>query len=185
MKRLFIAIKVELSDEFKQAVRALQAKLSYEDIVWVKDDVSHLTLRFLGATPDTQIEPLKSALAEVAKETVPFTLQLDKMGIFGSRYAPEVLWFGFEDFNLFKQLFDKLESRLLQLGFEPDYGNFVPHITIGRIKRLKDKPRFRRVLDECRPNGKQQIRVSEVVLYQSFLHNDGPVYKPLATCSFR
>lgn len=184
MKRIFVATKVELSDEFRGAVCALQAKLSYEDIVWVKDDVCHLTLRFFGATPDAQVELLKSALTAVARETEPFTLRLDKMGVFGSRYAPEVLWFGFEDFTLFKQLFDKLEPRLLQFGFEPNYGNFVPHISIARIKRLKDKSRFRRVLEECRPKGTQEVRVSEVVLYQSFLHKDGPVHKPLATYSF-
>jgi len=185
MKRLFVAIKVELSDEFRQSARALQANLSYEKIVWEKDDLRHLTLRFLGATPDSQIEPLKAALADVARESESFTMQLDKMGLFGSRYAPDVIWFGFEDFTPFRQLFDKLESRLQQVGFGPAYGNFVPHVTVARIKHLQDKQRFRRVLEQCRPKGAQTINVSEIILYQSFLHSDGPVYKPLATYSLK
>lgn len=49
MKRLFIATPIiALSPEISQLVEGLQYKLRHDDIVWVKDEVKHLTLRFWG-----------------------------------------------------------------------------------------------------------------------------------------
>lgn len=179
MKRLFIATKITLSPEYHHLVAQLQQELRHDDITWVKDEVSHLTLRFLGATPDFKIPALKEAIAEACAPSSPFYLELNKLGVFGSHYKPEVLWLGFEEFFFFRQLFDRLEPKLLEQGFEPAYGNFVPHITVGRIKNILNKQRFWKTFESLRPDFSQMIPVSEITLYQSFLHNDGPEYKVL------
>jgi len=181
MKRLFIATKIELDSSYTQLRLQLQSELRHNKIVWVEDGLRHLTLRFLGATPNDKVPFLKETLQQVCNETSAFSLELDKLGVFGSHYHPEVLWFGFEDFALFKQLFDQLEPKLLNEGFAPSYGNFVPHITLGRVKNVVDKKRFWEAFERCKPNFSQQIPVTEMTLYQSFLHNDGPEYKALAT----
>ena len=49
MKRLFIATPViTLSAEIQKISADLRFRLRHDNIVWVKDDVRHLTLRFLG-----------------------------------------------------------------------------------------------------------------------------------------
>jgi len=179
MKRLFIAIDTELSSEFQALTQQLQHELRNDDIVWVKSHLQHLTLRFLGETPEAKIEPIANALATIANATSPFALQLDKMGVFGSKYAPDILWYGFSDFLLFKNLFENLEKELLQIGFQENYGNFMPHITVGRIKKVDNKKRFWGAIEKRKPHFSQTIPVCKIQLIQSKLLNNGPIYKTL------
>ena len=181
MKRLFIATPViTLSAEIQKISADLRFRLRHDDIVWVKDDVRHLTLRFLGATPPRRVPDIKNALSEVCADNAPFTLNVNKIGVFGSNYHPEVIWLGFDHFEPFKKLFEDLEPKLQDLGFEPNEGNFVPHITLGRIKNLHSKDKFWESI-EAIPPVSQTINVSEIILYQSFLHKEGPEYKNLYT----
>lgn len=183
MKRLFIATKITLGQEYHNLVAQLKQELRHDDITWVKDEVSHLTLRFLGTTPDSKIPGVKEALRNTCAQSTPFYLDLDKLGVFGSRYKPEVLWVGFSEFFFYKLLFDRLEPQLLEQGFAPAYGNFVPHITLGRVKNVINKQRFWKTIDSLSPQCSQMIPITEMTLFQSFLHKDGPEYKVLATYS--
>ncbi|MBR6131115.1 MAG: RNA 2',3'-cyclic phosphodiesterase [Bacteroidales bacterium] len=182
MKRLFIATKVTLDESYTRLVAQLQQELRHDDVVWVQPAIRHITLRFIGATPPDRVEGIREALRQVCAESAPFSLELNKMGAFGSRYKPEVLWLGFEEFQPFRQLFDRLEPRLLALGVEANYGNFVPHITLGRVKGVVDKSRFWKRVDALTPTFSQSVPVHELTLFQSFLHKEGPEYKPLLTC---
>ena len=178
MKRLFIATPViTLSAEIQRISADLRFRLRHDDIVWVKDDVRHLTLRFLGATPPQQVPDIKNALSEVCADNAPFTLTINKIGVFGSHYHPEVIWLGFEHFEPFKALFETLEPKLLSCGCAANYGNFVPHITLGRIKNLHDKRKFWESIESVTTSFEQPLEITEMCLYQSFLHKDGPEYK--------
>jgi 2'-5' RNA ligase len=85
---------------------------------------------------------------------------------------------GFDYFEPFRKLFEDLEPKLQGLGFEPNYGNFVPHITLGRIKSLHDKRKFWEYIEQAQKESfAQDLTISELHLYQSFLHKDGPEYK--------
>jgi len=185
MKRLFIAVDIELSEQFQTLTQQLHIDLRNDEIVWVKSGLQHLTLRFLGETPEAKIEPLASALSTLVSTTQPFELQLDKMGVFGSKYAPTTLWYGFSEFALFKNLFEKLEKELSLIGFSTHYGNFVPHITVGRVKKVDNKKRFWEAIEKRQPQFSQMIYVNHLKLIQSKLNNDGPVYKTLGDFEFR
>ena len=181
MKRLFIATPIiALSPEISQLVEGLQYKLRHDDIVWVKDEVKHLTLRFLGATPPQAVVPIRHIMSEVCSNFQPFTLKMNKIGAFGSRYQPKVIWLGFEDFTPFRELFNEMEKKLQSAGFEPNYGNFVPHLTLCRVKSTHSKDKFWHAVEESSDavTG-QEIRIDQLNLYQSFLHKEGPEYKVL------
>ena len=183
MKRLFIATPViTLSAEIQKISADLRFRLRHDDIVWVKDEVRHLTLRFLGATPPQKVPDIRKALTEVCENSTPFTLTINKIGIFGSHYHPEVIWLGFDHFEAFRQLFELLEPKLQACGFEPNQGNFVPHITLGRIKNLHDKHKFWEHIENAQKSPfAQNLMIDKLNLYQSFLHKDGPEYKTLLT----
>jgi 2'-5' RNA ligase len=184
MKRLFIAVDIELSKEFQALTRQLQSDLRNHSIVWVKNDLQHLTLRFLGKISEAKIELIANALANIANTTSAFELKLDKMGIFGSTYAPETLWYGFSEFTLFKNLFQKLEKELLAIGLCESYGNFVPHITVGRIKKTDHKKHFWETIENRQPQFTQTLFINHLKLIQSKLTNEGPKYKTLAEFMF-
>ena len=181
MKRLFIATKVCLNDECRKLSQDLQQLTQHDNITWVKNDVTHLTLRFLGQTPDSQIPLIKEAMEKAIVSFHPFSLQLDKLGFFGSRYAPSVIWLGFSEFEMYRQLFLSLEQQLQQFGFEAQQGNFVPHITLGRIKMIHNKKRFWETMQPFIEKVSQEIPIQEITLYQSKLNPEGPEYKALFT----
>ena len=179
MKRLFIATKINLNDECRYLLQILQQVTKYDKITWVKENVTHLTLRFLGKTPDFQIPPIREAMEKTIASFEPFTLQLNKLGFFGSRYAPTVIWLGFNEFERYRHLFLSLEEQLQLAGFEAQQGNFVPHITLGRIRMIHNKKRFWEAMQPFKEKVSQEIPVHEITLYQSKLTPDGPVYREL------
>jgi len=182
MKRLFIATPIiTLSPEIQQSIADLRFRLRHDDIVWVRPDLCHLTLRFLGATPPQQVPEIKNVIADTCADFKPIKLIVNKTGVFGSRYRPEAVWLGFEDFSPFKALFERLEPRLRAIGFAPNYGNFVPHITLCRVKRLHDKRKFWDSVELFPKSFSLELEIGTLNLYQSFLHKDGPEYKVLSS----
>jgi len=184
MKRLFIAADIELGNDFKTLTQQLQHDLRNDEIVWVKSGLQHLTLRFLGETPDNKIESIKNILSSLANTIQKFELQLDKLSVFGSKYAPTTLWYGFSEFSLFKNLFQKLEKELRLIGFDENYGNFVPHVTVGRIKTIENKKHFWETIKKLHPYFTQTIQVHSLKLIQSKLKNEGPEYRTLFEFGF-
>ena len=71
------------------------------------------------------------------------------------------------------------------IGYEPDRQNLVPHLTLGRIKLLKDKKMFQQIIDQNRGISSQEINVDRFSLFESILKKEGPVYQTLQIFSLR
>ena len=176
MKRLFIAVPFYPEPTFSESLNHLQHALKYDKIHWTNPQLMHFTLRFLGPTEDSKIPEIIHAITASVKHHAPFKISLGQLGIFGSKYQPRVLWCGIETSESFMRLHHDVEVGL-QLPKPPQEGHYVPHLTLGRIQKIMDKPRFQRILDAQRNNFRQTVSVSEVILYQSILSGKIPIYK--------
>jgi RNA 2',3'-cyclic 3'-phosphodiesterase len=183
MKRLFAAIKIQPSGEFIRILNLMKEELHYERIKWVETSNIHLTLKFFGETDEKQIPSIKNALQAAASLSESLIMKINRTGIFGSRYDPKVVWFGIEPDPKLGQLATNTMAELQKTGWEPDRQNFVPHLTIGRIKELKDKALFQQVIDKYREAFIQDQEVSEIILFESILRKEGPLYVKLASFS--
>lgn len=176
MKRLFVAIHIQPNASFTQHQSKISYALRHEKIKWVEPKNMHLTLKFFGETDERKIPALQKALDQAVAKSNVFSIHIENMGIFGSRYDPKVLWFGIrkseELLLLWRQLIDEFEK----IGWLPDRQNFVPHLTIGRIKEISDKPLFQKIIHPYKEADIQQHEVSEIILYESILNREGPVY---------
>ena len=77
-----------------------------------------------------------------------------------------------------------MHKKLEIIGFTNDRQNFVPHLTIGRIKKeLKHKRSFQRKIDRFKVHYIQDVDVNEVILFESILKPKGPVYKVIESFS--
>ena len=180
-KRTFLAISIPCSTEFPAMVERLKKNLTHEKFInYCRPENIHLTLKFLGSTPVDDIPAIIEACQKVAKKHQPFTMDFDRTGLFGSNHVPRVLWLGMN--NQPKALFD-LEEELLDafdaLGYMRDRQNFVPHLTVCRIKSLVDKQFFMKIYDSIEPKTYLHADVKELVYYQSILQPTGPIYKVL------
>ena len=176
MKRLFAAIKVHPSEAFLARYFTLQKNLKKEKIKWVDPGNIHITLKFFGETPDHHIPDISVALKQAAQEITPFEYNINNTGIFGSSYNPRLIWFGIDPQEGIIQLSESILSTLEQIGIEKDRQNFVPHLTIARIKMLEDKQFFQKVIDKNRECFIQKEEVNEFYLLESQLSPKGPKY---------
>lgn len=185
MKRLFAAVKIHPSPEFLKTYNSLKTGLKFCRITWVKPESIHITLKFFGETEERKIPEISRVLKEVAGRHEPFACELVNTGIFGSSYSPKVIWFGIEKSEPLKELGNDVLQSVEAIGWEADRQNFVPHLTIGRIKEVPDKHLFQQVIDRHKNDWLQGFNVVEFNLYESILLREGPVYKVIESYVLR
>ncbi len=176
MKRLFAALKIHPGDDFLKSYRELKQELGHERIKWVEDSNIHITLKFFGETAEQKIPVICSVLKNRAAMTRSFDCQLTGLGIFGSAYAPKVIWVGIAPYAELVNLMKYIHDDLKVAGFEPDRQNLVPHLTLGRIKFLQDKVLFNRTISGYNTLSSSPFPISEMILYESILRRVGPEY---------
>jgi len=179
MKRIFAAVKINPVDQFVQIYNDLKSACLHDKIKWVELYNIHITLKFFGETEENRIKGIKELLTEISKKHSSFTLNVKDAGIFGSSYNPRVIWFGIENRELLIDLANDVLNRVGSLGFERGRQNFVPHITIGRIKYLDDKKQFQESISKFKSVEIQEQKVDQFYLIESILTPKGPEYKIL------
>ena len=179
MKRLFVAIKVVPDENFMKTYFALRHALQLEKISWVKPENFHLTLKFLGKTPEEKLSVIRKTLQDVTEQTNAFSIKMAGTGIFGSSYKPRVIWFGVEENETVRQLGEEVLNALDRAGFPRDRQNFVPHLTIGRIRKIEHKKLFQNAVAAHRHDFLQELPVEKIILYESLLNPSGVVYRPV------
>ncbi|MEJ2595159.1 MAG: RNA 2',3'-cyclic phosphodiesterase [bacterium] len=184
MKRLFAALKIPPGEIALANYYRLKKSLQQERIKWVQPDNFHLTLKFFGGTPVEEIERISKILMPLAEQQAPIYTHLSKTGVFGSRYAPRVIWFGFGEEKTLSELGNRVLDELDKGGFEKDRQNFVPHLTIARIKQVFDKKHFQDALRDVAQFEPEEFCIREMTLYESILKPEGPVYVPLQNYPF-
>jgi 2'-5' RNA ligase len=179
MKRLFAAIALKPGKEFVDSYDELKKSLKHEKITWVGINNMHLTLKFFGETDERRIPSITAALKTGASQIPPFSLCFIKTGTFGSRYNPKVIWLGAKEQPMIIKLAEQLKAELEKEGFEYDRQNFVPHLTLGRIRNISDKELFQHVMDDFRGAFFLEQKITTLFLYESVLTPTGPIYTQL------
>lgn len=178
--RTFIALKVEPGPAFIESIKTMKSELSGEPAVrWVGVNKLHLTLKFIGDTSAFQVNEIKKVLGEMAMQYPPFTFRLEGLGFFKNKGLPRVLFANIHEKGVLEQLAVEMETRLTELGFEPERRPFKPHLTLARIKFLKNRDAFFRVVESNKNRVQQEVRINEIIFFQSILKPSGPVYRAL------
>ncbi len=173
-RRLFAAIEVIPTKTIHNLYSALKNELGEYPIKWMLPEYFHITLRFLGNTSPTLVDPVTEILARTASCFRPFEIQLHGLGIFGSRKA-KVLWIGCKPSLELEKLCLKVNEEINKLGFEPNEIKITPHITLGRIKKSTPADVFLNTLAKHDVTFGYQI-VREICLYESMLDKAGARY---------
>lgn len=177
--RTFIAVKIEPRHSLIQLMHQLKKSFSEESIKWVAENNFHLTLKFLGGTSPQQMNEIKAVLQNIGRSFPAFHFDLKGIGYFKRKGQPRVLFIKIEKDALLKQLAAEIDTQFSLLGFEKENRPFNPHLTLGRIKFLKNKSRFYSIAEKYSAKHVQQATIHEIILYQSILKPQGAHYKPL------
>ncbi len=184
--RTFIAI--ELDEALRIALRTVQDKLKRQappgSVKWTAPDGIHLTLKFLGDTPEGRVLEIETALQAACAGLEPIVFSVEGRGCFPDFRRPRVVWVAVrEKSGALVRLQAAVERTVAPLGWPTEGRTFSPHLTLGRVSRgANDRTAAavgqaveRMVVEQI---GQQQV--TAVSLIQSDLRPTGAVYSRLS-----
>ncbi|MFH0936125.1 MAG: RNA 2',3'-cyclic phosphodiesterase [Candidatus Woesearchaeota archaeon] len=176
--RTFIAI--ELPKEIREYLTEIQKQIGSENakIKWVAKKHLHLTLKFLGEISEKRIELLKELLGKIKFKR--FEVNLSSLGVFPNEKKINVIWIDLKPAGKIIELQQKIDSELLN-NF-PKEQRFYAHLTLGRVKFVKNKEALLEKIKNVKIEPKE-FEINEFKLIKSDLTKDGPVYTVLVTYS--
>jgi len=178
--RSFIAL--EINEAIRSKLGHLQARLKTAgaDVTWVAPHAIHLTLKFLGDIPGDTIEKIRTILDDIARTVHPFEIDIGSLGVFPKPDFPRVVWVGLEKgAQESTDLAENIEERLESIGFPKEERSFKPHLTIGRVRTPRNKDALKAKILSTSIDERPSHLVSSIVLFQSDLTPQGPIYTKL------
>jgi RNA 2',3'-cyclic 3'-phosphodiesterase len=173
--RTFVAVEMPplARAELGLVSEALAGRVPPGSVRWVRPELIHLTLRFLGETAVSQLPAISATLDEVGRQARPLTLHLGSVGCFPNCKRPRVIWVGLEgELPALAALQRRVEEALVPLGWAVEKRPFQPHLTLGRVK---DVGKLSRVKWDVAVQ-KVEVAVTAVCLIESQLQPAGPIY---------
>jgi 2'-5' RNA ligase len=181
--RTFIAVELASSVKTRaaEAIRALRE--TGAEVSWVRPELMHLTLKFLGHVREEETLDICRVVAAAAAKIEPFEILFHGVGAFPQPDAPRTIWIGItEGAAALIALHESIDLALKQeLGFPKEARRYVPHLTLGRVKRESDPAR--ELLTEqilaADDFAADLSAVDEVVVFSSFVRRSGPEYEAI------
>jgi 2'-5' RNA ligase len=156
--RIFIAIN--LPENIKKELANYQSKWPDLPVRWTKKENLHITLEFLGYLVDEELMELSQKTREIASKNKPFSIHLNKIC-----YGP-----------VQSSTKSKTPRMVWVMGNKIKEFNFVPHITLGRLRTWQ----WRQIEPEERPEVNEDIdltfEVNSIEIMESVLKRTGPEY---------
>ncbi|MCY0867774.1 MAG: RNA 2',3'-cyclic phosphodiesterase [Desulfurococcus sp.] len=174
--RCFIAVEVKDEGVLRSLI-SIRDKLTATgaDLKPVEDENIHLTLRFIGEVPRSIVEEVCRAISAISFK--PFRIHVAGIGVFPSIQRPRVIWAGIrEGSRELVELYEAVERKLGEIGFKPEREEFVPHITLARVKGYRGIERLVKTLSDLAETDFGYTTVDEVVVKKSTLTPRGPIY---------
>ena len=148
----------------------------------------HVTLAFLGETPDDRLPDVTAAVETAASRVTAFDVELDRSGRFPPNGRPRVVWLGIGAGapNLLA-LGEHVRAELGRHTIGFDNKQLRAHVTIGRVREDVDVVDARAIAAsvEAMRLPHLRFRADRVVVFESRLSPRGPKYTPRATVSLR
>ena len=176
--RTFVAVKINPTPRMAQSIVEIRELLSGEKIKWTDVFNLHLTLRFLGDTQPDTAAAISAKLEAVAGNIPPFSFSIEHTGVFPNFRSPRVLWMGIKDTGGLNLLKNEVDEIVNSAGFMPDDRPFKPHLTLGRLKYIKNRHKVKEVIEKYQGLF-QKESIDKFVYFESKLTPDGPLYSEI------
>ena len=179
--RVFLALP--LAPLFQTHVEPLisQGRKRFPSIRWANPAEIHLTLHFFGSIDLKSIENINRAVEPLVSNTKELTVYLSGLGGFPNLRRPRVVWLGIQgEINRLECLRSEIEEKLGKIGFPSEKRDFLPHLTLARIKVQQGDLNLKTLIFKNTP----ARPVKEIVLFQSHLGPLGARYETIKTFPF-
>jgi 2'-5' RNA ligase len=187
VKNLRTFVAVEVSNAARRYAQSLMDELESKltGVHWTRRDNLHLTLKFLGDIPESEINGVCRAIRAAVAAQQPFEIQCAGLGAFPSDARPRTLWVGIRQGDeRLRQLQGEIDGQLTSYGFAPERRRFHGHLTIGRIRQrigltADQVNQVCQLVDRERSAEGVFMELDQVVTFSSFVDSTGRVYQPI------
>jgi len=179
--RTFVA--VDINQEVRRRAADLIRRLDEAggDVKWVDPEKMHITLKFLGDVPETEVTDVCRAVAGAVQGFGSFEVRFRGAGAFPSVDRPRTIWIGVDEgSDELIELQERVEAGLARLDYPPEARRFRPHLTLGRIRRGgRHLSGLTDLLSQYAEYDARSARINEAIVFSSELTRQGPVYMPM------
>jgi 2'-5' RNA ligase len=169
--RCFVSLPLPIS--IRQEIMRIQNSFKKEKLFIGKYTHSqnlHLTLKFLGEINHNQLLEVQSHLRSI--RFAPPEIQIGDPGVFSRKHL-RIIWMHLLGANEIQQKVD----TALEGAFQKEK-RFMSHVTLARVKAVRNKPALFTFLDRVEYNAIKEP-VSSIQLMRSTLSSQGPTYQIL------
>lgn len=176
--RLFLAIPAsfKLKEQIENFLKEKPFKAS-----WVKKENLHITLKFLGEVEEKKAKYLEENINNILIPLKYKEFQFEYASSFPNEKKPRVLFLKFKEDEEILNYQKDLEDIFEKEGFKKEEREFKIHLTLARLKYPPDNLKFKKFLEDASNFDFSPFCVERIVLFQSILMKEGPLYKPLRT----
>jgi len=181
--RIFIGL--QLSGYLTNVIRMIRSTIDDKKqlINWISGKNLHLTLSFMGEVDLQIIEELKEKLNDISKFK-SFDIVINGTGSFPSINDPKVLWLDIKKGRSeLLNIQESIENITLSFKENKKQEKFIPHITIGRIKKLNKNFNLSTFSNAVYSDIK--IPIKKVYLFKSQMSEKGVEYSIISEYSLK
>jgi 2'-5' RNA ligase len=181
--RTFLAFDIEDQTIIRRIIQAQKMLVNTgADLKIVNPQNIHLTIRFLGDIYSPMIDQIHEEMKKLVFS--PFQIEIKGIGAFPKPAYPRVVWAGIRNgAKELKNVFEQLEPRLRDLGFQSDNKGFSPHLTIARVRSGRNKAKLAELINELMDYDFGTVKSGKFKLIKSDLTPKGPIYTNLKEVS--
>ncbi len=140
----------------------------------------HITLKFLGETNELLIKDIEKTIKESTCDINPFEINIRGIGVFPNKNYIKVIWAGIENYQNLEEISKRIDEKLSNLGFKKEKREFSAHLTVGRVKTVKDKKQLLELIEKYNEFEFGKFLVNFIELKQSRLTPKGPIYSTIS-----
>jgi len=135
-------------------------------------------MKFLGEVKEKNLEKVIQTARNVAGRFSVLKMKIGKMGAFPSFSSPRVIWVGIEEGkDKLETLAAELEEKLGQEGSSRSSRKWTSHLTLARVKVLKEKEKLKALLLQyCKEVEGIEVKTKSLSVIKSELTSQGSVY---------
>lgn len=135
MQKKKIFIEIPVPDQVKKILAQKIVKWSDLPVKWAKKESLHITVSFVGYVDESVVPDICLKVKETASQFESFEIIFDRIELAPNAENPRLISLSGGPIEELGKLNETIEEAL---GMHPQkHKQFAPHITLGRIRKLK------------------------------------------------